>query len=247
MPIDLALVRIYRQKDKKLIQTKVTDRQGRYIFIINEPGKYFMTVTRPNFISPTRYLQADSQDDKYLDLYHGEAIEVTEKEAVITANIPMDPAEKKALPLREVLRTYLITNLRLTVSYIGIVLALLILFIYPSVITGAALFLHFILFLAFRRLMIPAKPGRWGIIYDSKTKAPLHQAVVRIFDIRFNKLLDTQVTDRNGRYAFLVGKNYYQLLTEKPGYRKKEIKPVDLVKNELIVNLDIGLQPDNMG
>jgi hypothetical protein len=49
------------------------------------------------------------------------------------------------------------------------------------------------------------------------------------------------VTDTRGRYAFLVGKNQYQLLTEKQGYQKKEIKPVDLLKKETIVNLDIGL------
>jgi hypothetical protein len=65
--------------------------------------------------------------------------------------------------------------------------------------------------------------------------------VVRIFDIKFNKLLETQVTDAKGRYSFLVGQNEYQLLTEKPGYQSREVKPVDLVKNEEIVNLDVGL------
>jgi hypothetical protein len=65
--------------------------------------------------------------------------------------------------------------------------------------------------------------------------------VVRIFDLKFNKLLETQVTDSKGRYSFLVGRNEYQMLAEKPGYQNKEVKPVDLVKNEEVVNLDVGL------
>ncbi len=241
IPIDLALVRLYRKNDNMLVQTRVTDKEGRYIIIAKEPGKYYLSVTKPGFISPTRYLRDENQDTKYLDLYHGEVIEVTEKDAVITANIPLDPAEKMVLPIKEVVRSYLLKNLRLIISYIGMVLALLIVIIYPTVITIGALILHVILFLIFRRMIVPAKPKRWGIVYDAENKAPLHQAIVRIFDTRFNKLLETQVTDRNGRYAFLVGKNEYQLLTEKEGYKPKEVKPVDLVKNEEIVNLDVGL------
>ncbi|MCX6742909.1 MAG: hypothetical protein NT116_01610, partial [Candidatus Parcubacteria bacterium] len=62
-----------------------------------------------------------------------------------------------------------------------------------------------------------------------------------LFDIKFNKLLETQLTDSKGRYAFLVGKNIFQLLAEKDGYQPKEIKPVDLSINNEIVNLDIAL------
>jgi hypothetical protein len=39
-----------------------------------------------------------------------------------------------------------------------------------------------------------------------------------------------------------VGKNQYQILTEKEGYQKKQISPVDLTKKEEIINLDIGLE-----
>jgi len=241
LPIGLAVVRLYSKKDKRLIQTKVTDKEGRYILIVKEPGSYYLSVTKPEYNYPTRYLRGDVQDFKYLDLYHGEEIEVKEKEGVITANIPLDPKERKVLTEKEAIRSYLIKNSRLAVSYLGMILALLIILIYPTAITIGSFVLHIVLFLIFRRLLVPLKPRSWGIVYDQKTKAPLTYAIVRIFDIRFNKLLETQVTDTRGRYAFLVGKNQYQLLTEKQGYQKKEIKPVDLLKKETIVNLDIGL------
>jgi len=91
-------------------------------------------------------------------------------------------------------------------------------------------------------LIVPPKPKSWGIIYDEKTKQPIGQGIVRIFETRFNKLLETQVTDAKGHYAFLVGKNEYELLAEKSGYEPKEIKPIDLIKKDQIVNLDLGLK-----
>jgi len=127
------------------------------------------------------------------------------------------------------------------VSYAGIILALLVVLIYPTVITIGALVLHLVLFLLFRKLIVPPKPKSWGIVSDEQSKQPISYAVVRIFETKFNKLLETQVTDGKGRYAFLVGKNEYQLLTEKNGYQKKEIRPVDLVNKEEIVNLDVNL------
>jgi hypothetical protein len=241
LPVGLAVVRLYSKKDNKLVQTKVTDKEGRYLMIVKEPGRYYLSVTKPDYIFPTKYLAVEKQDFKYLDLYHGEEIEVMQKEGVVTANIPLDPREKKRLTEKEAIRSYLIKNLRLLVSYIGLILSILIILIYPTVITIGSLVIHIILFLLFRRLVVPPKPKSWGIVYDEKTKEPISLAIVRIFETRFNKLLETQVTDGKGRYAFLVGKNRYQLLTEKQGYQPKEIKQIDLIKKEEIVNLDINL------
>jgi hypothetical protein len=40
----------------------------------------------------------------------------------------------------------------------------------------------------------------------------------------------------------LVGDNQYQLLSEKPGYEQETVAPVDLIKKDKIINLDIGLE-----
>jgi uncharacterized repeat protein (TIGR01451 family) len=244
LPVDLAVVRLYSKETKKLIQTRVTDKQGRYLIIAKEPGKYYLSVSKLGYTYPTQYLKNDTQDIKYYDLYHGEEIEVTDKKSTIAVNIPLDPVEQRVASVKEVLRSYLIKNLRLIVAYLGIILAVLVVIIIPTVITIGALIIHLILFVIFRRLIVPKKPKGWGIIYDSRTKKPVKQAVIKIFDMRFNKLLGAQVTDSKGRYAFLVGKNEYQMLTEKPGYQRKQVRPVDLVRNEEIINLDISLEKE---
>ncbi len=242
VPVDLAVVRLFRKSDNTLVQTRVTDKNGRYILIVKESGEYYISVTKSGFVFPTKYLSSDKEDTKYIDLYHGEAVEVTAKDAAITANIPLDPAEKKIMPERQVIFGYLFKNLRLVISYVGLILATLIFLIYPTWITGISILLHIFLFTIFLRLIVPKKPKSWGIVYDQNTKEPLHYVIVRIFDIKFNKLLETQITDGKGRYSFLVSKNQYQLLAEKGGYQKKEIKPVDLVAKEEIVDLDMGME-----
>jgi len=242
VPVDLAVVRLFRKSDNALVQTRVTDKNGRYVLIVKEAGKYYLSITKSGFVFPTRYLASDKEDARYIDLYHGESLEVTAKDAAITANIPLDPSEKKIMPERQVIFGYLLKNVRVIVSYVGLILAALIFLIYPTWITGISILLHLILFAIFLRLIVPKKPKSWGIVYDEKTKEPLLYAIVRILDIKFNKLLETQVTDSKGRYSFLVSKNQYQLLTEKAGYAKKEIKPVDLVSKEEIVDLDMGLE-----
>ena len=240
-PLSLATVRLYSKKDKRLIQTKVTDKDGRYLLIVKEPGKYYLEIAKPGYEFPSKILRDEKQDTKFVDLYHGQEIEVKEKGGVITANIPMDTVADQIKPVKEVIKNYTIKNLRLITSYVGLILAVLVLIIYPSVITLLALIIHIAFYGTFRKILVPKKPKSWGIVYDKKTKAPLNLAVVRIFDMKFNKLLETQVTDAKGRYAFLASKNLYQLSAEKQGYQKEEIQDIDLVKKEDIVNLDIGL------
>ncbi|MFC1598958.1 FG-GAP-like repeat-containing protein [Patescibacteria group bacterium] len=241
-PLSLAVVRLYSKKDKKLIQTKVTDKDGRYLIIVKEPGKYYLEITKPGFEYPSKILKGEKEDTKYVDLYHGEEIDVKEKGGVITANIPLDTKAEEVKPIKEVIKSYTIKNLRLITSYVGLILAVLVLIIYPSVITLVALIIHMAFYGTFRKILVPKKPKGWGIVYDKKTKEPLNYSVVRIFDMKFNKLLETQVTDAKGRYAFLASRNIYQLTAEKQGYQKEEIKDIDLVKEEDIVNLDIALK-----
>ncbi|MCX6744372.1 MAG: Ig-like domain-containing protein, partial [Candidatus Parcubacteria bacterium] len=240
MPISLALVRLYRKEDRRLIQTRVTDRDGRYLIMVKDPGNYYLEVTKPNYDFPTKILSTEKMDTKYLDLYHGEEVTIKDKEAAVSVNIPLDVREKKVRPISAVIRSFALQNLKSVISYVGLILAVLVLIIYPSLITTLALVFHVVFYVTFRKLLVPAKPKGWGIVYDEQTKIALHNVVVRLFDIKFNKLLETQLTDSKGRYAFLVGKNVFQILAEKDGYQAKEIKPIDLATTDEIVKLDIA-------
>ncbi|MEA3249304.1 MAG: fibronectin type III domain-containing protein, partial [Patescibacteria group bacterium] len=87
--VDLAIVRLIDDKTGKIMRSMVTDKSGRYFFIV-EPGSYRLMVAKNGFVFPTAYLEGEKEDARFIDLYHGETIHVTQSTS-ITANVPVDP------------------------------------------------------------------------------------------------------------------------------------------------------------
>ncbi len=242
MPVDLAIVRLYEKVTNRLVQTRVTDKEGRFAFFV-QPGNYFIKVVKPNFSFPTAFLRDKKEDVKYLDIYHGEEITVTEKNTLVTPNIPIDPTEAGAKPDKKVLLAHFGRKAQNVIAPIGILAAAISVLISPQIWMVAILLGHCLLYALFRRLARSKKPKSWGIVYESATKAPVGLTVARIFETEYNKLLETQVTDGRGRYSFLVGNNAYYVTFSKPGFAPKRTETVDLRgrKEGAAVGLDVGL------
>ena len=87
---------------------------------------------------------------------------------------------------------------------------------YPSTFTAGLFALQLVVLLLFRRLAAPRPPKPWGLV-RTRSHRPVGGAIVRIFEKRFNKLLEMQVTGRSGDFGFFVGKNTYYLTAQKSG------------------------------
>lgn len=80
------------------------------------------------------------------------------------------------------------------------------------------------LFLRFSYFWIaPVHLGRrrrkpWGIVFDSTTGMPVARVIVRIFSREFNKLKESQITDEEGRFGFLIEPDQYYLTVSRMGY-----------------------------
>lgn len=242
VPIDLAVVRLIDQASGRVVRTRITDKQGRYFFMA-KPGNYLITVTKPGYIFPTVALREVKDDLQYTDVYHGEAIEVREASRQITANIPLDPVVPTEKPLKLVIRYYL-RRAQIVIASLSVIFALGLLLVSPTWYMLVYFVAQVGIFALFWRLARPSKPKGWGIVYDENTKKPLTNAIVRIFDHDYNRLLDTQVTDAKGRYSFLVGNNKYYTTYEKGGYIAKKLAPIDYRGREVetLVNFDVGLE-----
>ena len=244
LPVDLAVVRLLKMPEQRLVMTRVTDKLGRYFFL-TQPGEYRIVVVKPGHAFPSQILEGAKEDGKFLDVYHGESIAVTERDATIAANLPMDPGEgAPAAQPRKIRLSKMFRRLQRTASVLGIVAALFVLLIQPGWLTVAGFVVQIVLFGLFRRLSRTRKPKNWGIVYDEKTKHPLANAIVRIFEPKYNKLLETAVTDRHGRYSFLVGPNEYFVTYERDAYHPLEVRPIDLRAESEAKEIapDIGLQ-----
>lgn len=240
MPIAYTIVRAYDKATNKLIKTTVSDKDGRYLFIL-DPGSYYITINKKEYEFPSKYLKEKETDYKYLDIYHGATINVTEENANVTVNIPIDP-NIKMRPNSTILAIYALKKLQSFISFVGPTLAIIAFVVAPTWKYFAFLAVHAVLFSFFKALALRAKPKSFGIVQDKKTGGPLSRSIVRVFETKYNKLLDTQVADGKGRYAFLVGQNTYKVNTQKQGYKPATTSPIDLTKKEKEAIIDVDLK-----
>ncbi len=80
-PLELVVVRLHRADSDRIVETKVTDRRGRFGFIVPE-GEYYITVTKSDYTFPARQPGGDYQGGKF-------SIKSIE-EGFIKLNVPMD-------------------------------------------------------------------------------------------------------------------------------------------------------------
>ncbi len=244
MPIDLAVVRLFDVKTNRVVQSHVTDSEGRYAFFV-DPGLYRIEVTKPGFMFPTKILQDYKEDTNILDLYHGEPVHVDEKYAAIAANIPMDPIGVAEKTPRRIVINKLMRGLQRFLASLSVAAGILAVIIRPTWWTIGLLILQVLLYFVFKRLATPPKPKNWGIVYDKENNKPVGRVVARLFSKQFNKLVASGVTDSKGRYSFMVGPNEYYITFEKPGYEKATSQEIKIKEKHEVVKVDMPMTRGN--
>lgn len=242
-PIDLALVRLYDFKTNRLVTSRVTDRNGRYIFLVNE-GEYYIKAEKAGYDFPSELLKRAHDDGNFLDLYYGEKIVIGggDRSAII-ANIPMDQQDVR-LTDAEVLKRYSRARLSQSLSWFGPILALAYFIFAPSIFSFVLIVVHIVLLFLFRRLAGRKHRKHWGVIYSPDGKHPVKQAITRIFSSEYGRMLEFYVTDDRGRYDFLVGNNKYYVTADKAGFGTAKTPIIDLLGNksdDLVIAQDLIL------
>ena len=240
---DLVIVRLRDAVSGRVIKSTVTDSAGRFSFLA-PAGTYRIDAAKHGIVFPSVLTANMREAGAFTELYHGEDVTVGAEGAILTPNIPLDPVRADDAD-EVVMKRDRIKRLRHGIAAWSPVLGALALIIRPSVFTGLLFAAQIVTFALFRRLAAASKPKNWGIIYDQSTNKPVPQAVARVFEAKYNKLLETQVTDARGRYQFRVGGNVYFITVTKKGYQKTETDPLDLsaVKEPTVIASDLPLKP----
>lgn len=95
------------------------------------------------------------------------------------------------------------------------------------------------------------KGKNWGMVFDAETNKAVPLAVVQLFEKEYNKLISTQTTDKNGRFAIVAKPgNYFIKVTKTDyvfpskmideGYHGAEI----VVKEDSAINYQIPIDPN---
>lgn len=239
-PLDLAIVRLIQMPKNVIVQTRITNLNGQFYFRV-KPGEYRMESVKPGYRFPTEYLKGETRDIDLLDLYHGEEIPVSQ-ETEIASNIPADSIapeeEPKSIVFKRALR-----QIQGLLSFLSIPLMTAVLVVAPSFFNAGLLLAQVVIYVILHKLSLVAKPGNWGMVYDERTRKPLDRAVVRIFHKKFNKLLETQVTDSRGKYGFFASKGLFYITANREGYAAYQSPDVDLTSQQKgIVDKSIALK-----
>jgi hypothetical protein len=244
-PLDLAVVRLVNATTKKISQTRVTDMQGRYVFLA-EPGEYYIEVIKSGF-EPTTVIPSDLMNDgPYAEVYHGERIAVEEGSVGLGYPIPLDPIGVEKKTPERIMRQKRVRFLQHALSLTGVAVLLVSLLVKVSVVALVLIAVQIILYILFKKFIVPKKPRDWGHVYESEHRAPLKGAVVRLFSTPYKKLVDTFVTNGKGQYAFLVGDHEYDITYDHTGYVPQEVKSlkVNTAKTEAFIAEDVTLKKE---
>ncbi len=93
LPLDLALVRLFDKDTGKLVETRVTNSRGQYLFVAEKNKQYYLSVQKENYYFPSKLLEFKPDDDEFKNLYYGGIISTQDLEknnGKISKNIPLD-------------------------------------------------------------------------------------------------------------------------------------------------------------
>jgi hypothetical protein len=227
-PVPAALIQVFDAEFKKLKDTQLTDKEGRFGSAVGE-GKYIVKVTKDGFFDKETGIIIIDKPDQILNL-----------EIIIA---PLDQEFSldyiKRVNLMDLIKR-LLDKLSPALLIIGTALSLIALIILPAI-------FNYILFSVYILLDILkiyftlhfVKP--FGKVLDAVTLNYLPLAVVRIFDEEKHVLLSTKATDENGRYSFLITPGKYYLTCVKAGYQPFRSDSIVYTKATLETS-DIKLQ-----
>ncbi|MBU1348749.1 carboxypeptidase-like regulatory domain-containing protein [Patescibacteria group bacterium] len=239
IPEPLVSVRL-RDLHGQVVGSAVTDRAGRYRLLAHR-GEYLVDVTKEGFTFPSAYLGTGRRSTVYGNLLPAKHV-IIKDHGVITKNIPIDPIAGRRRSRAFAWRPHIDTNVQVAAGTLGPLAAFALpWFLMRDSVAGWVVFVGYV-GLSVKRLLSfkPAAPP-FGTVRDAGQGTPVSRAVVRIFDAKNNKVLETQVTSEKGRYAFIVRKGAYYVLVQAEGYRTVRLNFPNVKKDGHLLVTDVRL------
>jgi hypothetical protein len=215
-PLDPAYVTLKNIEGKE-ITSNITDLDGRFGFVVPEPGTYTIFAQKTNYVFPSQKLVGHDHDELYRDLYFGEHFAVTEAGAVVIRNIPMDPEKfdwnEFAKREQSLMRFYSKRDKwfqRAANVFFG----------FGFIVSGVAVLAapktyNIIIFLLYVLLYFVRKHGAhsrpYGFLVDNATQIPLSFGIIRISNVATGVEVMHRIADAKGRYYALLPNGEYNV------------------------------------
>lgn len=219
-PIKNAIVRIYGTGGT-LVATEVTNELG--IFETNiETGDYSIVVNVSNYKFPSRIILG-MQDLPYENIYRGGTFHY-DSSSTINYSIPVDPLDKNILEDAKVISRNMIIRVFTTIgdmaTLVGLVFAI-ISYMKNGSVLNLVLLIAYILIMIVGVVIRNQGKYRYGRVTDSEGNL-LCGVELGLIEEEFNTVYAKRITDKDGRYRFIVPGGKYRLVSLDQRYRFNE-------------------------
>lgn len=215
-------------KTGQVINKTMTDRTGRYGFLISQAGQYQLQVNNPLY-----------------GRYWSKPLIIKDPNDIIDENITLQPIDgqltarvNKVAKLLSAIKV--LHYLHWPLMIFGSALAAYVYYQDPTIVKALILALYGMLWVS--KLIEFDYKRPYGVVLDAATGAPQAFSVVQISsdpDVSGSTVVRSTITDSKGRFLFVVKPDMYHLVAAKEGYR-----PTEMLINGETVNLTVKLQQD---
>ncbi|MCX6810971.1 MAG: carboxypeptidase-like regulatory domain-containing protein, partial [Candidatus Berkelbacteria bacterium] len=222
LPIANVIIMLFRARDKKLIHTVKSDKNGRFALETPPGEEYYVEIERTGYdlmknIGLPNISLAYDQNYFATNIFRpSESEKLFDKALPVSAN-DLALAEVKKFKIRESISKILrIANLPLIIF--GLTMSLVAYFKYRSVINLITLCLYgaIIIYYIMRWLILSGRG--FGKVYSIDNNKGIELATVNLISEVNGKLKATVVSDAKGRFIVAIPKGFYRILVSKPGY-----------------------------
>ncbi len=219
-PLDPAYVTL-RDAAGTEVTSGITDLDGRFGFVVDQPGTYSLIAHKTNYVFPSQKLVGRDHDELYRDLYFGEYFTVANAGDIVVKNIPMDPEKfdwnEFAKRQQSLMRFYsrrdkIIRRVSDVLFGVGFTISSIAFIAAPKTYNIVIFALYCLLFFI-RTHGVHARP--YGYIKDGLSGEPIPFAVIRISNAATGVEVMHRITDMQGRYYCLLPNGDYKVRVDR--------------------------------
>jgi hypothetical protein len=234
-PISRAIVQVFDAKFHQLKETQITGPDGQFGFLL-PPGSYYLIVSESGFLFPARkkpptVLQNNER------IYLGEEFETDERDPdkVPHLVVPMD--REAASPVAQMIfwrfaehALALVDGVGLGFLIVGAAINTFFLLTVPGRLNIFFEVLYLVLFALKLYILLSHQKGL-GTVVDGTTGAVIDLAIVRLYDTKSNRIVQTRVTNVHGKFFLLVPRGMYTATVAKAGYKTTTVQDLKISGN----------------
>ena len=240
-----SIIMLYRSRDKKLIASTKSDKNGRFALETPSGEEYFLQIKKEGYelLSKSSASQPDlAYSNNY---YYDQNFWPNDSEMLFTKAIPLKMNSQIATTLSKlnliqtILRILRIINVPIFLFGFGFSLLAL---LGNKSIYNWTIFSFYIAIAIFEIVRVIFFAGRGnGYIYDSSTNQPIDLAIIRIISETSGKLVRTTVANSKGKFALSVPKGFYKIYVSKFDYKPYSTSAVRIKNSFSPINIRIPM------